>query len=175
MSGPSTSTLELLYNMAEQNLQATVDEVRELDEKASQLLRLNVLVLGILVSGLSVTFHNLLNVEVAKSGFLQVVGVASMFIALSTVLSGLAYLRKETIRGISDLSPLLSLGMSKESLRKVLVESMEEAAEENKRVLRGSSIRFQAAIAVLLMGIVLVAGVGVTLLLLSNNTGVLWA
>lgn len=154
MAQPDPEALELMHEASRRNLEASVRAVERLDEKASKLLRVDVLLLGVLATAANV------GLPVFRMGLLSRWSVAGGFLAVaaSTGLAGFAYLGRGVHVGVGSYSDSLDGSVTSDGFRLAAVERHQEDARENRERIAETLRAFQAATAASVLGI-LVLGV----------------
>lgn len=163
MSDPEPEALELMHNASRRNLEASVRAVERLDEKASKLLRVDVLLLGVLATAANV------GLPVFRTGPLAGLSFVGGFLAVaaSTVLSGFAYLGGGVRVGVGPFSDSLEDPLTSEAFRRAVVERHDADARANRDRVSETLRAFQAATAALILGILLL-GASTAILLLQE-------
>lgn len=154
MPHPDPEALELMHEASRRNLEASVRAVERLDEKASKLLRVDVLLLGVLATAANV------GLPVFRTGPLAGWAFVGGFLAVAagTVLSGFAYLGGGVRVGVGSFSESLEGPVTPDGFRLAAVERHHEDARENRDRIAETLRAFQAATAALVLGVLLLAG-----------------
>lgn len=155
-----------LFSEAKDHLDAVVRSIRETSDRAESIVRFNVLVLGLLVTAISVLVRT-------DEGFTVVSPLArwtvvSGFAAIvaSTALAVLSYLKRAVVVGL-DADDIAEAVETEGDTRDVLVDAIwwyRRAIIRNEEVMSIASRRFRWSLHLLLVGLLLLAGTSLLLL-----------
>lgn len=149
--------LDRIHAEGVRTLERQMSMGEDLDTKASQLLRFNALVIGLLVSvvALSVGGDSIAPAVPVWTTALFLLGVGA--VTVSTLFALLAYEITTYVLGIraDELREVLRLGIPTGEFLKRLVLTYASALEGNRSSLDGTATRLKAALWFLLLGVAL--------------------
>lgn len=165
MSAGELEALEHLYEEGRANVEHRIATGTDLDTKASQVFRFNTLVIGILVSAISI----LLRMEEPRvdmgDWILYTMAAGVLLLGVSALLAILAYMVTEFAMGLraEDLSRAREERFSQTGLLEEMVAAYTRAATANRRNLDTTADRLKASLWTLLAGLVVLGASAVGL------------
>lgn len=166
MAPDDPARLEFLFAEAKDHLDAVVRSIRETSDRAESIVRFNVLVVGLLVTAVSVlarTEEGLTTIS-PLARWTVVSGFAS--IVASTAFAVLSYLKRAVVVGL-DADEVAEAVETEGDLRDLLGEAIgwyRRAIIRNEEVMSVASRRFRWSLHLLLVGVLLLAAASVLLL-----------
>lgn len=161
MTESEPEALELMHRSARRTLESSVQAVESLDEKASKLLRINVLVLGVLASAARLGVRDAGTRPSVRWTFVLGLGA----VALSTALAGWAYIGRDVTVGIGPVSGEAEDPITATSFHRAATQRLLDGAAGNRDHIKRSLRLFQAATVTLAAGVMFLAGSTATLIL----------
>lgn len=154
-------TLTILRSEANQTVQRQLDTLADIDDKASRILRLNVLLVGVVVSALSIAsqFDAVTGeplVEQLRNPYVEL-GVASLVV--STALAAVTYSATEYDVGVSadNVTKLLLADISTDEIEALLLKNYVARINFNRSVDVRNIPLVTATVVFALIGVVLLA------------------
>lgn len=171
MSGRGSEATELVYDAARERFVATRGMVNELGEFAASVVRFNVLVLGILATGLSFLWRPAAGPGARVPLWILVpFGLGLACLAGSTLYAVRSFLQPEVVVGVdtTEFEDAFGTDVEPVAVRNELVRAYNEAGDDNGLVLERVSARFQRSLWLLSASILLLTGGALGLLLLGG-------
>lgn len=145
-----------LYKEGRTNVEAQLATGADLDTKASQVFRFNTLVIGILVSAISIILR--FDETRVRMGdwVLYAIGAGVVLLSVSALLAILAYMVTEFATGLraEDLDGAHRTGFEEEELLEEMVEAYARAVATNRAKIDTIARRLKASLWILFLGLV---------------------
>lgn len=164
-SGPDEEAVRVLHEEARRHLDASLAAIQDVDDKTASLVRFNAVLVGVVVTGISVGPRSLDSFRGAEIVLgLFALGIVSLVI--STVEGVRSYLKPEIDVGVdaARLQDVLDFDVGEHELRGEIVRAYAGGIEQNYVVLEHTASRFRRMLHALVAGLVLLV-VGALLLL----------
>jgi len=148
--------LEITREEARTTLDNQLESIDDVDRKASKILRLNVILIGIFLSVVSITVDAETGIVPLFNGY-TAAGTACLI--LSTIFATLTYSTSDTRTGMSsdDLRNILDGGYSDEMIREGIVESYADWIDFNYKTNIGNALLFTVTILLLIFSVTLLS------------------
>lgn len=163
-----SASLEFLFSEAEDHLVEVVSAIRETSARAESVVRFNVLVLGLVVTAVSVLVQARGLVGLVPTWVLGAVGAGFGALLGSTLFAVLSYLKRGVAVGL-DADDMVSAAGQDLGRDEVVLEALyayRDGIIRNEEILSIAAGRFRWSLWLLITGVVLLA---------SASTGLLWA
>ncbi len=158
--------LRHLYNEGRTNVDAQLATGTDLDTKASQVFRFNSLVVGILVSAISI-FLRFENVPLEMGDWvLYAMGAGVVLLSVSALLAIMAYMVTEFATGLraEDIEGAHQEGFGEEDLLGEMVEAYARAVETNRANIDTTARRLRYSLWTLFGGLVVLGASAIGLI-----------
>jgi len=148
--------LEITREEARTTLDNQLKSLNDIDKKASKILRLNVILIGIFLSVVSITVD-------ADTGivplFNEYTAAGTTCLILSTIFASFTYSTSDTRTGMSsdDLREILDGVYSDEMIREGIVESYADWIDFNYKTNIGNALLFTVTVLLLIFSVVLLS------------------
>lgn len=168
--GPSDAAVRLLYAEMEKRAAAVRNALREVDDRVEGTIKINVLVLGLVTTGLSLLSRSPLPGEGVPGVSKVLFGVGLVAMILSTVAAISAYLKTDVAAGIDASSLLegLAYDLEEERLLTELLHAYETSISRDEDVIERTARAFRFSLLALIAGIALLSIAAVGLLLVGT-------
>ncbi len=166
VAGVELEALKHLYDEGHANVEHQIATGTDLDTKASQVFRFNTLVIGILVSALSI----LLRLEDAPlqvgDWILYAMAGGVVLLGISALLAILAYMVTEFAMGLraEDLANAREAGFTEAELLEEMVAAYTRAAAANRANIDTTAKRLKGALWTLFLGLIILGASAVGLI-----------
>lgn len=158
----------VMVQEARRQLDHVVDAIQRMEGRAEALIRFNLIVVGLTVTGVSIasTRSRLVVPEVMVASAL----LAMILLTASTLLCVGSYLKSNVAVGVdpASMTDLLALSPDQEEAEVALILAYQRATEENSVVVDGAALRLRWALHLLSYAIVALAGTAGTLLVVGG-------
>lgn len=148
--------LEITREEARTTLDNQLKSINDIDRKASKILRLNVILIGIFLSVVSITVDAETGVVPLFNGY---TAAGTTCLILSTIFASLTYSTSDTRTGMSsdDLRQILDGGYSDKKIREGIVESYASWIDFNYQTNIGNALLFTVTVLLLVFSVTLLS------------------
>lgn len=163
--------LRFLFGEAKDHLGEVVGAIRETSDRAESVVRFNVLVLGLVVTAVSVLVRadrpvGVGAVEALQLGILVAVGSGFGALVVSTVFAVMSYLKRGVAVGLDaeDMVSAARRGLERRELVRGALEAYRDGIVRNEEIMSVAARRFRWSLLFLVAGIVLLGTAAMALL-----------
>lgn len=167
-SGPDEEAVRVLHEEARRHLDASLSVIQELDDKTASLVRFNAVLVGVVVTGMSVGVRSLGSFP-GLDGVLVVLALGLVALLISIIEGVRSYLKPAIDVGVdaARLEDALDFDADGTEMRTEVVRTHRISIDQNYLVLEKTAARFRGMLYALVAGLTLLVVGTLTLLVLG--------